>query len=107
MRDNATQHTARISRSSASSNRYLVNSTAAYPTLVQTLLSQYPSVTAPYDMTEDRPAVNNEIFHHIETGDSIPVFAKTRHLSTEKLRAAKAEFKTLLEAGIIRPSKSP
>ena len=107
LRDNATQHTARISRSSASSSRYLVNSTAAYPTFVQTLLSKYPSVTAPYDMTEGRPTANNEIFHHIETGDSIPVFAKTRPLSTEKLRAAKAEFKTLLEAGIIRPSKSP
>ena len=107
LKDNETQHTARISRSTASTSRYLVNSTAAYPTFVQTLLQQYPSVTAPYDMSENRPTANSEIFHHIETGDAIPVFAKTRPLSTEKLSAAKAEFKTLLEAGIIRPSKSP
>lgn len=36
-----------------------------------------------------------------------PVFANPRRLSPEKLKAAEAEIKFLLEAGICRPSRSP
>ncbi|XP_058789701.1 uncharacterized protein LOC131663354 [Phymastichus coffea] len=44
--------------------------------------------------------------HHIViTGP--PVFAKPRQMLGEKLQAAKAEYRELLPAGIIRPSSSP
>ena len=43
--------------------------------------------------------------HHIETTGP-PVFARTRRLSPEKLRAAQSEFDEMLSQGIIRPSKS-
>jgi hypothetical protein len=45
--------------------------------------------------------------HHIHTGSHPPVFAKSRHLDLEKLEIAKAEFKCLESAGIVRCSKSP
>ncbi len=44
---------------------------------------------------------------HIHTGSHPPVFAKSRRLDPEKLQIAKAEFKRLESAGIIRRSKSP
>ncbi|KAK4297866.1 hypothetical protein Pmani_029750 [Petrolisthes manimaculis] len=47
------------------------------------------------------------IHHHIDTGDSPPVYFKARPLTGEKLKAAKEEFQFLLNAGIIRRSNSP
>ena len=44
--------------------------------------------------------------HYIETRGP-PVHAKARPLPPDKLKAVKAEFATLLKAGIIEPSKSP
>jgi hypothetical protein len=44
--------------------------------------------------------------HHIHTGSHPPVFAKSRRLDPEKLQIAKAEFKRLESAGIIRSSTS-
>ena len=44
--------------------------------------------------------------HVIDTGDSRPVFARPRQLSSDKLSVAKQEFQTLLEDGVIRPSNS-
>lgn len=46
-----------------------------------------------------------QAIHHIETKGP-PVFARARHLNPEKYAAAKAEFNILLQAGIVRPSKS-
>ncbi len=50
---------------------------------------------------------NHGVEHHIHTGSRPPVFAKSRRLDPEKLQIAKAEFKRLESAGIIRRSKSP
>jgi hypothetical protein len=44
--------------------------------------------------------------HHIHTGSHPTVFAKSSHLDPEKLEIAKAEFKRLESAGIVRCSKS-
>ncbi|XP_037928823.1 uncharacterized protein LOC119663239, partial [Teleopsis dalmanni] len=46
------------------------------------------------------------VCHQIVT-DGQPVHERSRRYSTEKLKAIREEFSTLLEQGIIRPSNSP
>lgn len=43
-----------------------------------------------------------KVRHNIDAGDSSAAYAKVRQMSEEKLIAAKEEFTTLLQAGIIR-----
>jgi transposase InsO family protein len=43
----------------------------------------------------------------IDTGDTLPIASRFRRLTPERLVIAKREFETLLQAGIISPSKSP
>ena len=50
---------------------------------------------------------SSKVKHCIDTGSTTPTFAKIRQLNKEKHEAAKAEFTFLLQAGIIRQSKSP
>jgi hypothetical protein len=52
------------------------------------------------------PTPTHGVEHHIHMGSHPPVFAKSRHLDPEKLEIAKAEFKRLESAGIVRHSKS-
>ncbi len=52
------------------------------------------------------PKLTHGVEHHIHTGSHPPVFAKARSLDPQKLEIAKAEFKKLESAGIIR-SKLP
>ena len=52
------------------------------------------------------PCVTTPVEHTIGTKGP-PVFARPRRLAPDKLRVAKAEFDKMLEAGVIRPSKSP
>lgn len=73
---------------------------------IQTLLQDYPALSSPVNLHMSSRRTTGP-FHYIETGDAPPVFAKPRRLSEHKLKAAKEEFKELLDAGIIRPSKSP
>ncbi len=54
-----------------------------------------------------KPTPTHGVEHHIHTGSHPPVFAKSRRLDPEKLQIAKAEFKRLESAGIIRRSTSP
>jgi hypothetical protein len=54
-----------------------------------------------------KPTATHEIEHHIHTISHPPVFAKSCRLDPEKLEIAKAEYKRLESAGIIRHSKSP
>jgi hypothetical protein len=54
-----------------------------------------------------KPPPTHGVKHHIHTSSHPPVFAKSRYLHPEKLLIAKAEFKRLESAGIIRRSKSP
>lgn len=50
--------------------------------------------------------IETGVTHNIETGDKLPVFARSRPLPPAKLKAAKHEFDLLLRQGVIRPSKS-
>lgn len=52
------------------------------------------------------PSKSADVFHHILTTGP-PVSERPRRLTPEKLKAAKREFKILVEAGICRPSSSP
>jgi hypothetical protein len=54
-----------------------------------------------------KPTQTHVVEHHIHTGSHPPVFAKSCRLYPEKLQIAKAEFKRLESAGIVRCSKSP
>jgi hypothetical protein len=74
-------------------------------TLVKTLLQKFPSILRTRDV---KPTPTLGVKHHIHTGSHLPFFcAKSRRLDREKLQIAKAEFKRLDSAGIIRRSKSP
>ena len=44
--------------------------------------------------------------HHIETTPRLPVYCKPRPLAPDRLKPIKAEFVTLIEQGVMRPSKS-
>ena len=48
-----------------------------------------------------------KVEHNIDTGGSLPVFARARRLAPDKLAVAKAEFDKLLDMNIVRPSNSP
>jgi hypothetical protein len=54
-----------------------------------------------------KPTTTHGVEYHIHTGSHPPVFAKSHRLDPEKLQIAKAEFKRLESAGIIRRSTSP
>jgi cleavage and polyadenylation specificity factor subunit 1 len=74
------------------------------PDDVKILLQKFPSILHIEDV---KTAPNHEVEHHIHTSSHPPVFAKSRSLDPEKLQIAKAEFKRLESAGIVRRSKSP
>ena len=74
------------------------------PEEVKSLLNKYPSLVTPKNI--DNSAVpNSKVEHCKDTGDS-PTYGKSRQLSEDKLKIVKNEFKSLLDNGIIRPSKS-
>jgi hypothetical protein len=74
------------------------------PDDVKNLLQKYPSILSTGDL---KPTPNRGVEHHIHIGSQPPIFAKSCRLDPEKLQIAKAEFKRLESAGIIRRSKSP
>ena len=67
------------------------------------ILSEFPDVTT---STFSNPSPRHNVRHHIKT-DGPPIHQKARRLDPAKLTAAKAEFKKMEEAGIIRRSSSP
>lgn len=67
------------------------------------ILIDFPEVTGSVPLN---PPPNRNVWHHIPTTGP-PVAERARRLAPDKLRAAKAEFKALIEAGICRPSSSP
>ena len=81
---------------------FSVNNVSDVPCSVKYLLENYKSIISTTPTNERIGKVS----HTIDTGNSPPTFCKTRRLSPEKEEAARAEFKTLLAQGIIRPSKS-
>lgn len=66
------------------------------------ILKQYPSLTQPYSAITP---VKHHASYYIETTGP-PTHAKAIRLAPERYRAAKAEFESLLQQGIIRPSFS-
>lgn len=67
------------------------------------LLSRYPDITKPICY---RDIDSNAVFHHIETSGP-PVHARARRLNPDRYKRVRAEFQTLQELGICRPSNSP
>jgi hypothetical protein len=74
------------------------------PDDIKILLQKFPSILRTGDV---KPTPNHGVEHHVHTGSRPPVFAKSRRLDPEKLQIAKAEFKRLESASIVRRSKSP
>jgi hypothetical protein len=68
------------------------------------LLQKFPSILRTGDVM---PTPTYGVEHHVHTGSHPLVFAKSSRLDPEKLEIAKAEFKRLESAGIVRHSKSP
>ena len=76
------------------------------PSIVKPLFEKYPDLLAPRIFGSNANK-NSKVKHCIDTGSTTPTFAKVRQLNKEKHEAANAEFTSLLQAGIIRQSKSP
>lgn len=66
------------------------------------LLREFIEITKPVVGGKQRKV---NVFHHIETHGA-PVYSRSRRLTGPKLKAAKAEFKDLMDLGICRPSNS-
>ena len=66
------------------------------------ILAEFPEITGGSGL--NLPS-GSEVFHHIVTRGP-PVSERPRRLNPNKLKAAKAEFRALMEAGICRPSSS-
>lgn len=73
-------------------------------TIWHKILEKYPNLTNPSSI--NCTPKKHGVTHCILTKGP-PVFSKARRLNPEKLKAAKAEIQTLLDLGLIRPSKSP
>lgn len=67
------------------------------------VLAEFPEVTG---ILQDRVFTTRAVYHHLVTTGP-PVNERTRRLSPEKLKVAKAEFKRMTELGLCRPSSSP
>lgn len=82
-----------------------INNLDHVPTEVKDLFQKHPSLLTP--RTTDLTRTTSNVKHCIDTSDATPTYAKVRQLSVEKFEIAKKEFTALLQAGIIRQSKSP
>jgi hypothetical protein len=69
------------------------------PEDVKHLLRKFPSILCTGDVM---PTPVHGVEHHIHSSGHLPVFAKSCRLDLEKLEIAKAEFKRLESAGIVR-----
>jgi hypothetical protein len=74
------------------------------PDDIKTFLQKFPSILRTGDV---KSTPNHGVKHYTNTGSHLPVLAKSCHLDPEKMQIAKAEFKRLESAGIVRGSKSP
>ncbi|XP_035913261.1 uncharacterized protein LOC118512648 [Anopheles stephensi] len=69
---------------------------------IAVLLREFPRLTT---LTAPVTHLQLEITHRIETTGP-PIFARPRRLSSEKYTAARAEFESLVQQGVCRPSNS-
>jgi len=70
---------------------------------VEELMADYPGVV---NSSKRLPVPHHQVEHVIETTCGHPVQARYRRLDPDKLAAAKAEFQSMEQQGIIRRSKS-
>lgn len=106
IQDSLTRCDARLNSSNIIQSALTINQLSDAPSQIHNLLKKFPSLLSPSNPIQ-RSAIQHIVSHTIDTGKANPVFAKARQLAPDKLAAAKAEFESLLENGIIRPSKSP
>ncbi|KAG5323770.1 POL5 protein, partial [Pseudoatta argentina] len=78
----------------------LAISTVNPSTKFASILSEFPEVTG---LEQATPNCSSDVRHHIITTGPL-VAERPRQLSPVKLKAAKAEFQRLVEAGMCRPS---
>ena len=71
----------------------------------RSLLSDFPEVLDAAASYDSSSPPKHGVSHVIPT-DGPPVFARARHLFGDKLDIARAEFKKMMDMGIIRPSSS-
>jgi cleavage and polyadenylation specificity factor subunit 1 len=71
--------------------------------ITQPLANEFASLLSPPDYS----VVSNTTTHSVDTGHHRPIAHKSRPLTGKKLADAKAEFESLLRAGIVRRSDSP
>ena len=102
--DSETKRKMKITSVDTPINNILVNQ-SDIPEPIKDLLVKYNKLTTVQDLSTSNS--NPKIFHRIDTGSSQPIHCKRRYLAPDKEDFAKAEFKQLLAAGVIRPSKSP
>ncbi|XP_052890336.1 uncharacterized protein K02A2.6-like [Anopheles moucheti] len=69
---------------------------------VADLLSKFPGITA---TNTPGTTMQSEVTHRIETTGP-PTFARSRRLPPDKYAAARAEFESLMQLGVCRPSSS-
>ncbi|XP_018302672.1 uncharacterized protein [Mycetomoellerius zeteki] len=67
------------------------------------IIAEFPEVTG---LDQSTPGSNNDMCHHIVTEGPL-VAERPKRLNQDKLKAAKAEFKRLVDLGICEPSNSP
>nr|XP_033203761.1 uncharacterized protein LOC117164662 [Bombus vancouverensis nearcticus] len=69
------------------------------------LLAEFPDLTRPPAFGREK--IRHSVVHHIETTPGPPVYSKPRRLAPDRLKQVKADFETMIEQGVMRPSKSP
>lgn len=98
--DYETQFSSQCIRATSSiSGIRLPSGSTPYESLLHSDFAELITPTASF------PEVKHNVVHRIETA-GIPPYARARRLAPDKLQAAKLEFDSLLQQGIIRPSKS-
>ena len=84
----------------------VTNDLSHLPAPAKDLFDKYPDLLRPQKAADlQKNPIHTR--HTIDTGSAPPTFSSPRLLPPDKLKAEKESFSTLLQAGVIRPSKSP
>ena len=105
--DGTTNRTLKCQSIKADLEQIQVNRINNIPEVAQALLDKYQAIISPNSANKTQSsASSSKISHGIETGECKPIYSKPRRLGKDKYEAAKREISALLEAGIVRHSKS-
>ncbi len=97
----------KLSSFSSRENQPLLDPPPSYKKIPDSLPDDVKKFLSILRTGDVKPTPNHGVEHHIHTSSHPPVFAKSRRLDPQKLQIAKAEFKRLESAGIVRRSKLP